>query len=73
MSHEFLADMLGSTRPTVTLAAGLLKDLGLIQYSRGTIHILNRAGLEKQACECYHTIIDYLDNYTDFDNGAVAA
>jgi len=73
MSHEYLADMLGSTRPTVTLAAGILKDLGLIQYSRGTIHILDRPGLEKQACECYHTIVDYLDNYTDFNRGAVAA
>jgi CRP-like cAMP-binding protein len=69
MSHEYLADMLGSTRPTVTLAAGMLKDRGLIEYSRGTIHILDAGRLEGQSCECYHVIRDYLDNYTEFDRG----
>jgi len=72
MSHEYLADMLGSTRPTVTLAAGILKDLGLIRYSRGTIRILDTAGLEKQACECYVSIRDYLDTYTNFDSAQAA-
>jgi len=71
MSHEFLADMLGSTRPTVSLAAAILKEQGLIKYSRGTILILDSAGLERQACECYHIIRDYLDSYTDFDGGVL--
>ncbi len=72
MSQEYLADMLGSTRPTVSLAAGILKEQGLIEYSRGTIRVLDAGRLEQQACECYHIIRDYLDNYTDFDGGIVA-
>ena len=71
MSHEHLADMLGSTRPTVSLAAGLLKDRGLIEYKRGTIHILDPERLERASCECYHVIKDHLDNYSEFDNGMV--
>jgi CRP-like cAMP-binding protein len=73
MSHEFLSDMLGSTRPTVSGAAGLLKAAGLIDYHRGVITILDVAGLEKRACECYHIIKDHLDNYTEFDSGITAA
>jgi CRP-like cAMP-binding protein len=71
LSQEFLADMLGSTRPTVSLAAGLLKQEGLIQYTRGVIHILDMEGLEKRACECYSIIKEHLDNYTEFDSGIV--
>jgi len=69
MSHEFLADMLGSTRPTVSLAAAPLKQAGLIAYTRGIISILDVPGLEHRACECYHIIKDHLDNYAEFDNG----
>jgi CRP-like cAMP-binding protein len=72
MSHEFLADMLGSCRPTVSIAAGALKDAGLIEYSRGVISILDVTGLEKRACECYHVIKEHLDNYAEFDSGIVA-
>jgi Mn-dependent DtxR family transcriptional regulator len=72
MSHEFLADMLGSSRPTVSIAAEALKDAGLIRYSRGVISILDVTGLEKRACECYHVIKEYLDNYAEFDSGVVA-
>jgi len=69
MSHEFLSNMLGSTRSTVTLAAGILKDKGLIEYSRGVIHILNPGGLQDAACECYHIIKNHLDNYLEYDSG----
>ena len=69
LSQEFIADMLGSTRPTVSTAAGHLKDAGLIQYSRGVLHILDVPRLEERACECYRVIKNYLDNYTDFDSG----
>jgi CRP-like cAMP-binding protein len=69
MSQEFLSFMLGSSRPTVSLAAGLLKDGSLIEYSRGSIRILDFPGLEKKACECYHVIKDHLDNYIEFDRG----
>ncbi len=69
MSHEFLADMLGSTRPTVSVAAGLLKDEGLVEYSRGVIQITDRAGLEVRSCECYRVIRNHLDNFAEFDTG----
>jgi CRP-like cAMP-binding protein len=69
MSHEFLADMLGSSRPTVTTASGILKEEKLIRYSRGLIDIIDPTGLERRACECYHVIKDHLDNYTEFDSG----
>jgi CRP-like cAMP-binding protein len=72
MSQEFLAYMLGSTRTTVSLAAGLLKEGSLIEYSRGSIRLLDLEGLEKRACECYHIIKDHLDNYTEFESGIVA-
>jgi CRP-like cAMP-binding protein len=72
LSQEFIADMLGSTRPTVSTAAGLLKESGLIQYSRGVIRLLDVARLEVRACECYRVIKDHLDNYTEFDSGVIA-
>lgn len=53
LTHEFLAQMLGVRRPTVTLAAGLLQKAGLIHYSRGVVTILDRDGLEEIACECH--------------------
>jgi len=67
MSHELLADMLGGTRATATIAAGSLKRRGLISYSRGVIKILDARGLEKQACECYGIIKFHLKNYTEFE------
>jgi CRP-like cAMP-binding protein len=68
ISHEFLADMLGGgRRPTISTTAGILKRKGLIEYTRGEIHILDVPGLTKASCECYLTIKDYLDNYTKFD------
>jgi CRP-like cAMP-binding protein len=72
MPHEFLGDMLGCSRPSVSVAAKLLKDKGLISYTRGIIHILDVPKLEKTACECYHVIKNHLDNYTEFDSGIVA-
>jgi CRP-like cAMP-binding protein len=72
LSHEFLADMLGASRPTVSLAAAHLKDEGLIDYSRGLIRLRDIKGMERTSCECYRVIKDYLDNYTEFDSGIVA-
>jgi Mn-dependent DtxR family transcriptional regulator len=69
MSHEFLSDMLGSTRSTMSIAAAQLKSENLIQYTRGVIHILDTKGLEKKACECYQVVEDYLDSYIQFDSG----
>ena len=61
ITHEFLGHMLGTPRTTVTLAAGMLQKAGLIDYSRGRVHIQNRKGLEKASCECYKTIRDEFD------------
>ena len=72
MSQEFLADMLGNTRPVLTVAAGQLKLEKLIDYRRGTIDILDRRGLESCACECYGVIKSYLQDHTAFDTARTA-
>jgi CRP-like cAMP-binding protein len=59
LTHEFLAEMLGTGRPSVTLAAGVLQRAGLIQNIRGAVRIVNRRGLEQAACECYSVVRDY--------------
>jgi len=56
LTQQFLADMLGVRRATVTVVAGALHKAGLIDYSRGRIHIVNSRGLEGAACECYEII-----------------
>jgi CRP-like cAMP-binding protein len=56
LTHEFLAQMLGTGRPSVSLAAAVLEDAGLIENLRGTVKILNRKSLEAVACECYGVI-----------------
>ncbi len=53
LTHEFLAQMLGVQRSTVSVAAGDLQRAGLIGYSRGRIEILDRKKLTGLACECY--------------------
>ncbi len=56
LTQEFLAQMLGSRRATVTVAAGQLQRSKLIDYTRGKIRIVDRPGLEAKACECYHLV-----------------
>jgi CRP-like cAMP-binding protein len=56
LTQEFLANMLGARRTTVTAAAGTLQRKGLIKYSRGRIRIVDAEGLESSACECYKTV-----------------
>jgi CRP-like cAMP-binding protein len=55
MTQEFVAMMLGASRPSVTLVAGTLQTAGLISYRRGHVTVVDREGLEAAACECYHT------------------
>jgi len=56
MTQQLIANMLGVRREGVTEAAGRLQADGLIDYSRGRIDVLDRAGLEKRACECYAVV-----------------
>jgi CRP-like cAMP-binding protein len=53
LTQEFLGEMIGSQRTTVSAVAGALQERGLINYSRGTVRVLDRTGLENACCECY--------------------
>lgn len=53
LTQEFLGQMLGARRPTVSVTAQALQTLGVIRYTRGVITIVDRAGLERAACTCY--------------------
>lgn len=56
MTQELVASMLGVRRESVTDAAGHLQTMGYIRYRRGHIGVLDRAGLESKACECYGVV-----------------
>ena len=53
ITQEFMADMLGVRRPTVSLVASTVQKAGLISYSRGKMKVVDRPGLEAASCECY--------------------
>jgi CRP-like cAMP-binding protein len=69
MPQEFVSEMLGSTRSTVSIAAGHLKAKGLIDYRRGTIVLLKKKELEAEACECYRVVRNHLESLANFDTG----
>jgi len=56
ITHDFLATMLGTDRPSVSLAARALQRQGIIDYTYGGVEILNRKKLERAACVCYSVI-----------------
>jgi CRP-like cAMP-binding protein len=58
VTQDFLAEMLGVRRTSVTGVAGKIQISGAINYSRGVINILDRPALEKMSCECYQTLLD---------------
>lgn len=58
LTQEFLGEMLGVRRTSVTAVGKKLHDQGVINYSRGVIQILNRHKLEQISCECYQTLFD---------------
>lgn len=58
VTQQFLAEMLGVRRASVTVAAGLLQRAGLIGYTRGKVTILDPQGLEEAACACYRLVAD---------------
>ncbi|WP_438865129.1 Crp/Fnr family transcriptional regulator [Neptunicella sp.] len=55
LTHQFIANMLGVRRSAISLAAGQFQKKGLIHYSRGTIKVVSRQGLEAESCQCYFT------------------
>jgi len=59
LTHEFLAQMLGAGRPTVSLACARLEGAGMIENRRGTLQVVDRKQLENTACECYHVIKNF--------------
>ncbi|HUQ76644.1 MAG TPA: Crp/Fnr family transcriptional regulator [Burkholderiales bacterium] len=59
LTHDMLSQMLGATRPRVSLAAGKLRALRTIDYQRGIVRILDRKRLELAACECYEATRKY--------------
>jgi hypothetical protein len=61
MTQEFISNMLGGRRESVTVAAGRLQDARLIHYIRGRIKILDRKGLEAAVCECYEVVKNEVD------------
>lgn len=56
LTHEFFATMLGTHRPSVSVAAGILQQAGLIRYTRGIIEIIDRDGLLGASCPCYDIV-----------------
>jgi CRP-like cAMP-binding protein len=58
LTQEFLAEMLGVRRTSVTEVASKIQTAGVINYSRGIINILDRPALERMPCECYQTLLD---------------
>jgi CRP-like cAMP-binding protein len=67
LTQEYLADMLGTRRSSVSLAAERLQREGLINYHRGRVMIADRQGLERRACECYRVVRDHLESYLEVE------
>jgi CRP-like cAMP-binding protein len=63
LTQEFLSQMLGTRRASVTVAAGVLQKAGLISYTRGSLTVLNRERLEEAACDCYGIVQQQLKNW----------
>jgi CRP-like cAMP-binding protein len=61
LTQEFLAQMLGVRRPSVTLVAGILQQAGFIRFHRGRITVTDRHGLENSSCDCYRVLREVFD------------
>ena len=69
LAQEFIAEMLGNGRTSVSMEANKLQKLGLIHYARGKVEILDRPGLERRACECFAVVRDHLLHYQEGTGG----
>jgi CRP-like cAMP-binding protein len=69
LTQEYIANMLGTRRASVTVAAGVLQQAGIIRYSRGKIMILSRHKLEASACECYSIVKNEFNRLLDSGRG----
>jgi CRP-like cAMP-binding protein len=70
LTHEFMANMLGVRRASISVVAKLLQDEGLIDYNRGQFRILTREGLEAKTCQCYPVLKkEFNDLYRDSAQG----
>jgi CRP-like cAMP-binding protein len=67
LTQEFLGQMLGVQRTSVSVVANTLQQAGLIRYSRGHIHITNAPGLMESACECYSAVKTHYDRLRNDD------
>lgn len=67
LTQEIIAQMLGTRRAGVTVAAGVLQQAGMIRYRRGNITILDRESLEATTCECYQVIKTELDHLLNIE------
>jgi CRP-like cAMP-binding protein len=70
LTQEFIAQMLGVRRTSVSIVANTLQQAGLIKYKRGHIRVLNLEGLRESACECYWTVKSLSDRLIGAPNGA---
>jgi CRP-like cAMP-binding protein len=68
-SQAFISEMLGVRRTSVSVESCKFQEQGLISCSRGKIAVLDRPGLERKSCECYHVVRDHLQNYADREEG----
>jgi CRP-like cAMP-binding protein len=62
ITHDFIATMMGTDRSTVSLAAAVLQEKGVIEYVRGAVKVVSRRKLQNSACECYGVIQQLEDN-----------
>src|SRR3984893_3133033 len=62
ITHDFIAMMMGTDRSSVSVAAGILQEKGIIEYARGAVRVVNRRKLQSSACECYGVIQQFEDD-----------
>ena len=71
LTQEFLGQMLGTRRSSVSMVANTLQRAGFISYRRGRIEIINREGLRESACECYEVVKGHYDELSIVQPGGI--